>query len=174
MIKHTLFFYQLPTFTNKAHSICDSYQQAKNHKLPFYLSPSLSCNVLNLIFQTSGVLLWFLHFKIFRYYEVFVDDFSKFIWFYPLVWKYDAEHVFYKFQVLVEWQFGSQIKMLQTYWGEEYCRLNTYPNFVGISHWLICPYTHKQNKFVERKWNALEQMWKKQLSTYVKTRKKFE
>jgi hypothetical protein len=42
----------------------------------------------------------------FCYFVIFVDAHMKFIWFYPLVAKFDVLNIFHQFQVLVECQFS--------------------------------------------------------------------
>ena len=56
----------------------------------------------------------------------FLDAHTKFIWFYLLVAKSDAFVIFHQFQVLVERQFSLKIKSVQTNWGGEYQKLNTF------------------------------------------------
>jgi histone deacetylase 1/2 len=60
----------------------------------------------------------------FHYFVIFVDAHTKFIWFYPIAIKSDVFNVFQQFQVLVERQFSRKIKIVQTDWGGEYCKLN--------------------------------------------------
>jgi histone deacetylase 1/2 len=86
----------------------------------------------------------------FRYFVIFVDAHTKFIWFYPIAVKSDVFNVFQQFQVLVERQFSRKIKIVQTDWGGEYCKLN-FLKKIGIHHRLICPHTHEQNGTVERR-----------------------
>jgi len=49
----------------------------------------------------------------FRYFIMFVDAHTKFIWFYPLGAKSDVFTVFHQFQVLVERQFSCKIKQFK-------------------------------------------------------------
>ena len=56
----------------------------------------------------------------FRYFVIFVDAHTKFIWFYSMVAKFDVFHIFHQFQALVERQFSLKIKSVQTDWGGEY------------------------------------------------------
>ena len=49
----------------------------------------------------------------FRYFMMFVDAHTKFIWFYPLGAKSDVFTVFHQFQVLVERQFSCKIKQFK-------------------------------------------------------------
>ena len=79
----------------------------------------------------------------FCYFIIFVDAYTKFIWFYPIAVKSDVFNVFQQFQVLVGRQFSRKIKTVQTDWGGEYCKLNSFFKTIGIHHRLICPHTHE-------------------------------
>ena len=87
----------------------------------------------------------------FCYFVIFVDAHTKFIRLYPLVAKSDVFAIFHQFQALVERQFSLKIKYVQTDWGGEYRKLNTYFKTIGIQHRVICPHTHEQNGMVERR-----------------------
>jgi histone deacetylase 1/2 len=50
----------------------------------------------------------------FRYFVIFVDAHTKFIWFYPIAIKSDVFNVFQQFQVLVERHLSHKIKNFQT------------------------------------------------------------
>jgi hypothetical protein len=80
-----------------------------------------------------------------------VDDFSKFIWLFPITSKSDVYKIFLKFQLFVERQFDRKIKCVQSDWGGEFRKLNTFFQSLGIRHRLPCPHTHHQNGSVERK-----------------------
>jgi IS30 family transposase len=81
----------------------------------------------------------------------FIDDFSKFTWIYLLKHKSEVFQRFKKFQNLVERLFDQKILAVQTDWGGEYQKLNTFFQEVGISHHISCPYAHQQNGSAERK-----------------------
>jgi histone deacetylase 1/2 len=49
----------------------------------------------------------------YHYFVIFVDAHTKYIWYYPLVAKYDVYFVFHQFQTLVERQFSLKIKSVQ-------------------------------------------------------------
>jgi len=87
----------------------------------------------------------------YRYFVIFVDAYTKYVWYYPLVAKSDVYSVFHQFQTLVERQFSLKIKSVQTDWGGEYQKLSIFFQTVGIHHCLICPHTHEQNGIVERR-----------------------
>jgi len=81
----------------------------------------------------------------------FVDTYTKHVWYYPLVVKYDVFLTFLHFQVLVERQFSWKIKSVQTDWGGEYRNLNSLFQTIGIHHRLICSHTNVQNDIIERR-----------------------
>jgi histone deacetylase 1/2 len=85
------------------------------------------------------------------YFVIFVDAYTKYVWYYPLVAKSDVYSVFHQFQTLVERQFSLKIKFVQTDWGGEYRKLSIFFQTVGIHHRLICPHTHEQNGTIERR-----------------------
>lgn len=75
------------------YDFCSSCPLGKSHKLPFHLSSSTSSFPLELI--RSDV--WISHsYSIngYKYYVVFVDNFSKYVWLYPLKLKYEVFHTF--------------------------------------------------------------------------------
>jgi histone deacetylase 1/2 len=54
----------------------------------------------------------------FHYFVIFVDAYTKYIWYYPFVAKFDVYSVFHQFQILVERQFSLKIKYVQTDWSD--------------------------------------------------------
>jgi histone deacetylase 1/2 len=78
------------------------------------------------------------------YYVSFIDDFSKFSWIYLLKKCSDVYQVFLNYQAYVERKFGRKIVTMQTDWGGEYEKLNTFFQKVGISHHVSCPHAHQQ------------------------------
>jgi histone deacetylase 1/2 len=51
----------------------------------------------------------------------------------------------------VEGLFDRKILALQSDWGGEYQKLNSFLSRIGISHHVSCPYAHQQNGSAERK-----------------------
>jgi hypothetical protein len=86
----------------------------------------------------------------YHYFVIFVDAYTKYIWYYPLVAKSDVYSVFHQIQTFVEHQFSLKIKFVQTNWRGKYDKLSTFFKTIGIQHRLICPHTHEQNGIVER------------------------
>jgi hypothetical protein len=59
--------------------------------------------------------------------------------------------VFHNFQQLVERQFGRKILTIQSDWGGEYEKLNSFFQKIGIEHHVSCPHAHQQNSSAKRK-----------------------
>jgi hypothetical protein len=131
-------------------SVCDVCQQAKSHQLPIPKSSSVSQAPLELAFTyvwgpaSSSVG----HFK---YYVLFIDDYSKFTWVYLLKNKSDVFQKNCDFQKFVEHLFKKRILAIQSDWGGEYQKLTPFFQRMGISHHVSCPHIHQQNGLAERK-----------------------
>jgi histone deacetylase 1/2 len=80
----------------------------------------------------------------YTYYVSFINDFSKFTWIYLLKNFFDVFQVFENFQQLVECQFDKKILAIQSNWGGEYEKLNSFTK-IGIEHHVSCPHVHQQN-----------------------------
>jgi len=85
------------------------------------------------------------------YYVSFIDVYSRYTWIYLLKQKSEVSQVFKDFQNFVERKFNRKIIHMQTDWGGEYERLNSFFRQLGISHRVSCPHTHQQNSRAERK-----------------------
>jgi len=85
------------------------------------------------------------------YYVSFIDDFSKYTWIYLIKQKSDVFQVFKNFQNFVERKFGRKIISMQTDWGGEYEKLNSFFQQIGIAHRVSYPHAHQQNGVAERK-----------------------
>lgn len=94
IIHHVLHKNNLPVAPDKTAShVFNACQEGKSHQLPFHLSNNVSSAPLEFVFidawgpaRTSigG----------FRYYVSFIDNFSKFVWFYPIKFKSDVAPIF--------------------------------------------------------------------------------
>ncbi|RVW19923.1 Retrovirus-related Pol polyprotein from transposon RE2 [Vitis vinifera] len=131
--------------------VCEPCQMAKSHRLPFTLSESRASQPFALVHSdlwgptpvvgTNGA----------RYFVLFVDDHTRFSWLYLLASKDQAISAFLQFKVMIETQFDTKVRMLQTDWGGEFQAFtNTLCKF-GILHRVSCPSTSQQNGRVERK-----------------------
>jgi hypothetical protein len=131
-------------------SVCDACQQAKSHQLSYPKSTSVSSQPLELVYSD----VWGPAPKSvgrYKYYVSFIDDFSKFTWIYLLKHKSEVFQKFKEFQTLVEPLFDRKILAIQSDWGGEYEKLNSFFTKIRISHHVSCPHAHQQNVAVERK-----------------------
>ena len=131
-------------------SVCDSCQKAKSHQFPYSSSENKSCAPLDLIHSD----VWGpapISVGNYTYYVSFIDDYSRYTWIYLLKHKSKVFHVFKNFQSHVERKYTRKIIRMQTDWGGEYERLNSFFNQLGIAHRVSCPHTHQQNGRAERK-----------------------
>jgi histone deacetylase 1/2 len=131
-------------------SVCDACQKGKSHQLPYPRSTSISNAPLDLVFSDVwGPAPTFVGKN--KLYVSFIDDYSKFTWVYMLRHKSEVFQRFQDFQHLVERMFDQKILAMQTDWGGEYQKLNTFFQRIGISHHVSCPYAHQQNGSAKRK-----------------------
>ena len=87
-----------------------------------------------------------------------MDDFSRYTWIYPLKFKSKVVDVFKLFKRQIENQFQTTIKKLQSDWGGVYRSFTEFLNQCGIIFRHSCPYTHYQNRLVERKHRHIVEM----------------
>ena len=103
-----------------SHLYCDACKTSKSHKLPFAISIHKSSKPLELIHSNVwGPAPILSHFG-FSYYVVFIDDFSKYTWLFPLRKKSDVLSTFTEFRKKVENQFSTIIVSFQSDWGGEF------------------------------------------------------
>nr|XP_043631213.1 uncharacterized protein LOC122602692 isoform X1 [Erigeron canadensis] len=151
LLKSMLSRYRL-SITNKCSSlVCDSCLIGKSSKLHLSSSNNKSSRVLDPVFcdvwgpppipSSDG------H----RYFLLCVDHFSSFMWIYPLKQKSDVFLTFKQFFLMVERQFQTKLKFVQTDWGGEFRNIRSFFASVGIIHRLSCPHTSEQNGTVEQR-----------------------
>ena len=89
----------------------------------------------------------------FKYYVIFVNHITRFIWLYLLVNKFEVYSKFLMFKAMVKNQFSTTIKSLRFDGRGEYTSkvFESYLAFNGIFHQIFCPYIPQQNGLVERK-----------------------
>ena len=88
-----------------------------------------------------------------RYYLIFMDDFTRFTWFFPLKHKSQVLSSFQHFKHTMENLLKTSIKILQTDCGGEDTN-NEFRYFCsnfGVLHQFTCPHTSQQNGVSERK-----------------------
>jgi len=111
---------RLPITGSIAHdSLCESCQLAKSKCLPFSESNNVTAAPLEIIHSdlwSSPVASHSGH----RYYVIFIDNFSRFTWIYPLQHKSETFECFVKFKCLVENLLSTRIKAFQSNGGGEF------------------------------------------------------
>ncbi|GJR72386.1 ribonuclease H-like domain-containing protein [Tanacetum coccineum] len=136
---------------SKLSTLCHPCQLGKHVKLPFYSSESSVKFVFEIIHSDiwtspvpseSGI----------KYYDIFLDHFSHFVWVYPLHKKSDLFDNFVAFHAYVNKQFNVDIKALQCDHGGEYDNTRFHDLFRqnGIQFWFSSPRTSQQNGKSER------------------------
>jgi hypothetical protein len=133
--------------TNNCYTVCPL---AKQHRLPFPVSDSISNKNFNLIhcdiwgpYSTDSL-------NGIKYFLTIVDDFSRFTWVHLMVTKSQTRHLLVSFLNLIETQFNTKVKTLRSDNGIEFHMLEFYQS-KGIIHQLSCVETPQQNSVVERK-----------------------
>ncbi|PKU65522.1 Retrovirus-related Pol polyprotein from transposon TNT 1-94 [Dendrobium catenatum] len=138
---------------NKFHISCSSCKESKSHKLVFDKSVSRRNSILDLIHSDIWGPAPVVSHHGFRYYVLFVDDFSRFSWIFSIRCKTEVFNVFTAFKNQIEKYTSRSIKMIRTDGGTEYVN-HTFTQYMrthGITHQISCPYTPEQNGVAERK-----------------------
>ncbi|MDV3143336.1 MAG: DDE-type integrase/transposase/recombinase, partial [Sweet potato little leaf phytoplasma] len=141
----------LPTKVNEKIPFCDACQFGKAHALPFPNSTSRTSAKFELIHTDLWGPAPLSSIQGFKYYVLFLDDFSRYVWIYPLKQKNDTLAAFNHFVALVRTQFDSNIKALQTDNGGEFAPIHRLCESMGVQLRLTCPHTSQQNGRAERK-----------------------
>ncbi|KAJ9565309.1 hypothetical protein OSB04_001275 [Centaurea solstitialis] len=139
--------------------VCKSCQLGKQDKLPFFNSMSNSIAPFDIIHSdvwTSPVMSTSGH----KYYLLFIDDFTNYVWTFPMTHKSQTFSYFILLRNYITNQFGRDIKSFQCDNGKEFnnrsfhqlCQQN------GIHLRFSCPYTSSQNGKAERKIRTLNNM----------------
>lgn len=82
ILRRLIFIFHLPTCTNNLTSVCEPCQLGKSHKLPFY-STHVSCTQpFELVYSDVWGPLPIFSINGNRYFVLFIDDFTKFVWIY--------------------------------------------------------------------------------------------
>ena len=137
----------------KNENICTSCQMGKSCRLPFSLNDKIDTAPLVKIHCDLWGPAPIASVQHFKFYVIFIDDHSRFTWFYPLKHKSDFFKTFLSFQRMVENQFNSKIKIFQCDGGGEFelQEFLTHLDTNGIVKHVSCPGTPEQNGIAERK-----------------------
>ncbi|PKU81836.1 Retrovirus-related Pol polyprotein from transposon TNT 1-94 [Dendrobium catenatum] len=132
---------------------CISCHIAKSHKQKFNKRLTTSTKPFDVIHSDvwgpvpqSGT-------TTFRYYIVFIDDFTRFTWLYFMNSKHESINCFKNFLSLIQNQFSAIPKHFRSDSGGEFTStaFTTLFNDHGIIRQLSCPHTPEQNGLAERK-----------------------
>ncbi|KAJ9551570.1 hypothetical protein OSB04_015615 [Centaurea solstitialis] len=131
--------------------LCPTCEIAKHKRLSFTLSTSVTYAPFDIIHSdlwTSPVLSRQGH----RYYLVLLDDFTHYVWVYPLKQKSDVYQKFIYFHSYVKTHFEKAIKSFQCDMGREFDNtlFRDFCNNHGIQFRFSCPHTSSQNGKAER------------------------
>lgn len=129
-----------------SNTICEACQQGKYVKLPLPTSHS----VTYFPFQIMHCDLWTSQLESFsghKYYLVMIDDFSHYMWTFPLWNKSDVFAIVRDFYLLILNQFHMSIQCIQSDNGKEFDNsiLRAFLTSRGVALRLSCPYTYPQN-----------------------------
>ena len=93
----------------------------------------------------------------FKYYLVILDDFSHYVWTFPLRFKSDTFATLSQFFAFVKTQFAATIRSIQCDNGREFDNSNARTFFLtnGVSLQMSCPHTSPQNGKAERMLRSL-------------------
>ena len=109
--------FNLPISSNKFPNVCDSCQLGKSHRFPLASSHIASSTPFELIYSD----VWGPSPKFSingnRYFVLFIDDCTKYVWIYFLSHKSQVFTTFVQFRTMIETQFNAKIKHLQSDWG---------------------------------------------------------
>ncbi|GJY37857.1 ribonuclease H-like domain-containing protein [Tanacetum coccineum] len=135
----------------KSTHVCHACQLGKHVKLPFHSSHSIVQHCFDIIHSD----LWtspIVSSSGFKYYVLFLDHFSHYVWIYPLKHKSDMFSKFFHFRNYVKNQFQQEIKSFQCDHGGEFDnnQLHTLFNNNGIQLRFSCPKISQQNGKAER------------------------
>ena len=139
---------------------CDVCKLAKQTRLPFSLSTSQSKVPFELIHSDVWGPAPTKSYNDYRYFVIFIDDFSRATWLYLLKSKSEVFLCFQEFVSLIENQFNTKIKIFRSDNGTEFVN-NNFTHFFknkGILHQTTCINTPEQNGVSERKNRHLLEM----------------
>jgi histone deacetylase 1/2 len=132
--------------------ICDSCVLGKQVKLPFFNSQTTTLmpfDILHSGLWTSPILSSAGH----KYYVLFLDDFTNFLWTFPISRKSQVFETFKSLTKLIQTHFLQNVKSFQCDNGGEYINelFRKYCTDHGLIFRFSCPHSSSQNGKAERK-----------------------
>ena len=152
IVHHLVKNFSLPiSLTKTLSSLCHSCSINKAHQQPFRVNSLQSHEPLELIYTDVWGPASYTGINGSRYYLIFVDHYTKYIWFYPMVTKSGVSKIFPHFKRFVEIRFQKSIKTLYSDNGGEFIALKLYLLLHGITHYTTAPHTPQQNGVSEHR-----------------------
>ena len=152
IVHHLVKIFSLPISSTKTlSSLCHSCSINKAHQQPFRVNSLQSHEPLELIYTDVWGPASYTGIDGSRYYLIFVDHYTKYIWFYPMVTKSGVSKIFPHFKRFVETRFQKSMKTLYSDNGGEFIALKSYLLLHGITHYTTAPHTPQQNGVSERR-----------------------
>uniref|UniRef100_A0A2N9E5R8 Integrase catalytic domain-containing protein n=1 Tax=Fagus sylvatica TaxID=28930 RepID=A0A2N9E5R8_FAGSY len=141
----------LPVSPNN--SVCSHCLAGKMHQLPFPKSVSITSRPLEIVHSDVWGPAPITSNNGTRYYVTFVDEFTRFTWFFPLQHKCQVLSSFMHFKSTMENLLSCKLKILRTDCGGEYSKheFQSFCSSTGVLHQFTCPHTSQQNGVAERK-----------------------
>ncbi|KAJ0610987.1 putative RNA-directed DNA polymerase [Helianthus annuus] len=143
--------FDLPVLDKSFNIHCESCLIGKSSKLHLPPSDYKTSNIFDLLFCDVWGPAPVPSFDGHNYFLLIVDHFTKFMWIFPIKQKSDVLDTFKRFIIMVERQFSTKIKAVQSDWGGEFRQLSSFFKQIGINHRISCPHTSEQNGTVERR-----------------------
>lgn len=152
IVRKTIYRFHLPSINlNKETSVCGPCQLGKSHRLHLPSFHAKSNVPFELVYSDVWGPAPITSINGFRYFVQFLDDCTKYIWFFLLRTRDEVFDIFQHFFAMVKTQFGHTIKTLQTDWGGEYRKITSFLSSLGVHHRHSCPHTQEQNGAPERR-----------------------
>ncbi|CAN0925281.1 Retrovirus-related Pol polyprotein from transposon TNT 1-94 [Linum grandiflorum] len=151
VLRRMISTFKLPVTSNKLPPVCEPCQLGKSRRLPFPSIHSNSSKPFDLVYSDVWGPAPCLSLNGYRYFLVFVDDCTKFIWIYFLTQKSEVLEFVRRFHSMIRTQFGVNIKQFQSDWGGEFRPVSRFLADNGVHQRLSCPHTPQQNGAVERR-----------------------
>lgn len=150
VLKHILSRHHLDLSSSISSNFsCNACHCNKSHKFSFSNSTTVSTQPLQIIFSYVWTSPIDSHGG-FKYYVIFVDHFTKYIWFDPLKQKSKVKEVFIRFKAIVEKHFNLIINTLYSDSGGEFIAVASFLAIHGVSHLTTPPHTPEHKDFSER------------------------
>lgn len=127
-----------PSNANKI-NFCEACQFGKLHQNVFPSSTTKSTKPFELVHADVWGPSPIVSSTGFRYYLLFVDDFTRYSWIYPFKFQSEVASIVMQFHKLVEQQFDTKVRIFQSDWGGEFRNLVTYFASQGIHFRHPCP-----------------------------------